>query len=53
MDRLLINKKIEKYIKKLNSSNDIKKINRYQKRLRLYRRYLVELNNKNESSESY
>jgi hypothetical protein len=52
MNKLIINKKIEKYIKKLKSATKLNKINRYQKRIRVYRRFLVELGNK-EETDSY
>jgi len=52
MDKYTINKKIEKYVKKLNKGTNLQKINRYQKRLRFYRRELIKyIDNNNSDSE--
>ena len=49
MNKYTINKKIEKYVKKLNKEKRLEKINRYEKRIRFYRRELIKYNDNNNS----
>ena len=49
MNKYTINKKIEKYVKKLSKEKKLEKINRYEKRIRFYRRELIKYNDNNNS----